>query len=379
MLLAYIVYLSLMTVLVITWRFAGPTPQTALHRNLASASVTLAMAASVLVYGLVLGLRYNVGGDYPGYVDYYLEVAEGVRASDVPYERGFYWIISALRTFQLPPAALFLATCTLQMLFMARWMRRHTVVASWYVYFFFTSLLVFESMNTIRQALAYSILLSAMPELLEKRFLRYVLLVCGAGLIHNSAFIFLPLYFLLDRDWMPNRGRQIATLLLAYVMGYYISGQLFVLLPLLSLAFNYDGYAKVQDDLFFAKAVSGVSPGMIFIFLTDLFIMYSAPMLRRLFAGRGFRVYYNLYVIGALLTPFVLYTNYIPFARLAFCFTAFKPVVLAFVMAGWFRNKEESHRLVMRLLAMALVAAYMLWFLMAIWNKAAWCAPFQFV
>jgi transmembrane protein EpsG len=234
-------------------------------------------------------------------------------------------------------------------------------------------------MNIIRQALAYAILLSAMPALRERRFLRYVVLVCVAGLVHNSSFIFLPLYFLLDRDWVPQRLIQMATLLLAYVAAYQISGQLFQLLPLLSVALNYSGYSQVQEDLFFDKAVSGLSPGLIFLVLTDLFIMYSAPMLRRRFAAKGFRIYYNLYLIGALLTPFVLYTNYIPFARLAFSFTAFKPVVLSFVMAGWFQNKEGSHRLVMFLIAATLVAAYMLWFLMAIWNKAAWCAPFQFI
>jgi transmembrane protein EpsG len=382
MLLAYVVYLSLMTSLVITWRFAGPTGPTAhpaLHRNLGWVSLALAMTVSVLLYGLVLGLRDNVGGDYQGYVSYYLGVVEGVRASDVPYERGFYWIIRALRAFQLPPATLFLVTCTLQMLFIAAWLRRHIVVASWYVYFFFTDLLVFESMNTIRQAIAAAILLVAMPALFEKRFLRYVLLVCAAGLIHNSALMFLPLYFFLDRDWVPNRLLQMGTLLLAYVVAYKISGQLFALLPLLSLALHYTAYAEVQDALFFEKAVSGISPGLIFIVLTDLFIMYSAPMLRRRFAGKGFRIYYNLYLIGALLTPFVLYTNYIPFARLAFSFTAFKPVVLSFVVTGWLHNKEGKYQLAMRLIVIALVAAYMLWFLMAIWNKAAWCAPFQFI
>ena len=135
----------------------------------------------------------------------------------------------------------------------------------------------------------------------------------------------------------------------------------------------------MQDALFFQKDVSAFSPGLIFNFLTDLFIIYSVPMLKRLFEGWGFRLYYNLFMISALLTPFVLYSNYIPFARMAFVFTAFKPVVLAFVVVGWLRTQEGRRGFVMRLLAMALASAYFLWFLRAIWQKAAWCAPFQFV
>ncbi len=379
MLLAYIVYLSLVTILMTTWRFASPAAHPPTRDcSAVSVSVVLAMALSVLLYGLVLGLRYNVGGDYSSYVDYYFGVVPGVRASDVPYEWGFYWIIRTLRAFQLPPATLFIVVCTLQMFFMANWMRRHTVVAAWYVYFFFTSLLVFESLNIIRQALAYAVLLSAMPALHERRFLRYVLLVFGASLIHNSALLFLPLYFLLDRDWLPNRYLQMAMLLLAYVAAYKISEQLFNLLPALALASNL-GYAAMQDALFYDKSASGFSPGMLFILLADLFILYSAPMLKRSFAGWGFRIYYNVYLIGALLTPFALYTNYIPLGRLAFYFTAFKPVVLASVVVGWFRTQEGRRRLVMRLFVIALAAAFLLWFLMAIWNKAAWCAPFQFI
>jgi transmembrane protein EpsG len=379
MLLAYIVYLSLMTTLVITWRLACPAGHPVQHSSAVSFRVVVAMAVSVLLYGLILGLRYNVGLDYPAYVDIYSVIKEGVRASDVGYEWGFYWLIRALRAYRLPPASLFLATCTLQMLFMVSWLRRYTVIASWYVYFFFTSLLVFESMNTIRQALAYAILLSAMPALLERRFLRYVLLVCGASLIHNSALLFLPLYFLLDRDWISNRLLQMAMLLLAYAAAYKTGEQLIGLLPLLALASNYGNYAAVQGALFYDKSFAGFSPGMLFILLTDLFIIYSAPMLKRLFGGWGFRIYYNLYLIGALLSPFALYTNYIPFGRLAFYFTAFRPVVLAFVLVGCLRTDEGRRGLVMRLLAMALASAYFLWFLRAIWNKAAWCAPFQFV
>ncbi len=379
MLQAYIVYLSLMTTLVIVWHLARPLTIPVLQSRTITAPVVCAMAVSVLLFGLVLGLRHNVGGDYEGYVEYYLGVTEGVRSSDVPYEWGFYWLIRALREFQFPPAMLFLVTCALQMLFMANWMRRYPLLASWYVYFFFTSLLVFESMNTVRQALAYSMLLSAMPELVGRRFLRYVLLVGGASLVHSSSLLFIPLYFLLDRDWLHSHRIQMALLLMAYFVADEISLQLFELLPFLSITLNYGGYASLQDALFFERDVSGFSPGLLFMLLVDLFIMLSAPMLKRQFLAWGFRVYYNLFVVGALLTPFAFYANYIPFARLLFCFTAFKPVVLAFTVFGWIRTEEKLNRKVMRLSAVAFVLAYLLWFLMAIWNKAAWCAPFQFV
>lgn len=339
----------------------------------------LIVTITTLLYGSVIGLRDGVGIDYLGYVDYYTSLTDNMSSKDVSYEFGFYYLIRILRSFDFPPAAIFVATSTMQMFFIGLWMRRHSFLAHWYVYFFFTCLLLFESMNTIRQALAYSLLLAAMPLLLERRFIRFASMVLFASLFHLSAMVFIPLYFLLDRDWVLSPRWQIALLLLAYLSAELLKDYLFDLLPLVAGVTGYVSYSDVNEFLFFKDEAKGLSAGLVFILLVDILVMKSSPMLREKFPVHGFRVYYNLYTIGALLTPVVLSANYILFQRFAFYFTAFKPVVLAFLIYAWFNTEKGRSRPAKQLAALAIVICYLLWFVNAILNKAALSAPFQFV
>ena len=379
MIQAFIVYILLMLYIGAMW-FLVRDEATIMRRSfIESKGSLLVIAITVLLYGMVIGLRESVGGDFDGYVSYYISLTDLMTSDDVPFEWGFYSLIRILRFFDLPPAALFVATSILQMFFISLWLRRHSFLAYWYVYFFFTCLLLFESMNTIRQALAYSLLLAAMPLLLERRFMNFAFMVLFASLFHSSAIIFIPLYFLLDKDWILSTRWQITFLLLTYLTAEILKDYLFDLLPLIAIFTGYEGYSNVSELLFFEGEPQGLSAGLVFVMLVDIFVIKSSPVLRKRFAINGFRIYYNLYTIGAFFTPIVISANYIPFQRLAFYFIAFKPVVLAFLMYAWFNTEKVRYRPAGQIVALAVVICYFVWFLRAIENRAAWCAPFQFV
>lgn len=380
MIQAFTVYFFLMTFIGVMW-FLVRDKATRARRTLIKSDLSLliVVAITVMLYGSMIGLRDRVGLDYDGYVDYYISLSDDMTSKDVPYEAGFYYLIRILRSFDFPPAAMFVATSSIQIFFISLWMRRHSFLAYWYIYFFFTCLLLFESMNTIRQALAYSMLLASMPLLLERRFIRFASMVLLASLFHQSALLFIPLYFLLDRDWVLSPHWQIAILLLAYLIADRLSDYLFYLLPLMAGFFGYERYSDVFELLFFEGEAKGLSAGLVFIMLVDILVMKSSPMLREKFMVHGFRIYYNLYTIGALLTPVVLSANYIVFQRFAFYFTAFKPVVLAFLIYAWLSTEKGRSRHVKKLAALVIVICYLLWFVNAILNKAALSAPFQFV
>lgn len=376
---AFTVYFFLMICIGAIWFLVRDKSSSSHGTLIKSDGSLLIVTITTLLYGSVIGLRDGVGIDYLGYVDYYTSLTDNMSSKDVSYEFGFYYLIRILRSFDFPPAAIFVATSTMQMFFIGLWMRRHSFLAHWYVYFFFTCLLLFESMNTIRQALAYSLLLAAMPLLLERRFIRFASMVLFASLFHLSAMVFIPLYFLLDRDWVLSPRWQIALLLLAYLSAELLKDYLFDLLPLVAGVTGYVSYSDVNEFLFFKDEAKGLSAGLVFILLVDILVMKSSPMLREKFPVHGFRVYYNLYTIGALLTPVVLSANYILFQRFAFYFTAFKPVVLAFLIYAWFNTEKGRSRPAKQLAALAIVICYLLWFVNAILNKAALSAPFQFV
>ncbi len=376
---AYIVYILLMFFMGAMWFLVRNEDVSVRWALIKPSGSLLVITITVLLFGTVIGLRENVGGDYQSYVNYYVSFTDGMTVKDVPYEWGFFSLIRTLRLLDFSPAALFVMTSAMQMLFICLWLRRHTFLAHWYIYFFFTCLLLFESMNTVRQSLAYSCLLAAMPQLLERRFMRFASMVIFASLFHFSAILFIPLYFLLDRDWILVPRWQISLLLFTYIAADVLKDYSFALLPLIAPAFGYEGYSEVSELLFFEGEAHRLSAGLVFTMLVDVLIMKSSPILRDRFSMHGFRIYYNLYTIGALITPVVIAANYIPFQRFVFYFTAFKPVVLAFLIYACFNTEKGRCRSDMQLVALAVLICYFAWFLMAIENKAAWCAPFQFV
>lgn len=372
---AFLVYNLLLISLFVTWWFAVPTSNRPMATTL-DKHLILAYS-SIAIYATVLGLRYNVGTDYQSYVGFYEEISSHVSAADVQFEIGFYWLIRALKFFELPPTALFLATCCIQMIFMTIWLRRNSFLAPWFIYFYFTTLLVFESMNIIRQATAFMILLCAMPQLVDRKLLQYMILVVLASTVHSSALIFLPLYFLLDNLWISSRRWQVVILLLAYGSANTIKGFLFEFFPLISMAVGLENYGKIQDDLFFNTEISGFSPGLIFVLISDLIVIMTSPWLKRKYEVQGFRVYYNAFYVGSVLTPVIFFSNYIPFSRLLFYFTAFKFIVLSFLVAWLFSKSVRS--LWAKGLGAILVISYFGWFMLAISKGAALSAPFQFI
>jgi hypothetical protein len=202
-----------------------------------------------------------------------------------------------------------------------------------------------------------------------------VALVLLASTIHTSALLFLPLYFLLDRDWITSARTQLAILAVVYLGATAIKEYLFSLLPLITFGLGYEGYSGVREDLFFEREVTEFGAGLMFVLAVDVVVILASPWLRRQYAPWGFRAYYNAYWIGALLTPVIVFANYIPFARLLFYFSSFRFVVLAFLVAGLFARGTHGAKV----LGAVLAVAYFGWFSMAIAKGAAWCAPFQFV
>ena len=372
---AFFVYNLLMLYMIMIWLLAdsyeGWSRRTTSCKNL------YLVFASTLLYMLVIGLRYDVGGDFPGYLNYYINTTPQVSSSDVPFEIGFYWLIRTLKFFELPPAALFLFTSGIHMIFMSAWLRRHSFLAPYVIYFYFTTLIAFESLNLIRQSMAFMILLYAVPQIIHRKPLKYFFLVGLASTVHVSAWMFLPMYFVLDREWISSRRWQFFILIFIYVSANAIKDYLFDVVPLVTLALGFENFVSIQDDLFFEREVSGVSLGLILVLTSDLIVITVSPWLKRRYEAWGFRAYYNAYYIGMLLMPITYFANHVTFSRLIFYFMSFKFIVLSFIVSWLFDRTGPGFWA--KGLGAVLIVMYYVWFLNAIYKGAASCAPFVFV
>ena len=376
MLQAYIVYHLLALSLCLAWYPAMTSSHVASSR--VGQNSQFAYIISILMFTLTLGLRDKVGLDFQGYVNYFFEVNEQTSYSDVPYEIGFFWIIKAARFLDLPLVFLFLTTCAFQIIFISVWLKGHLFLAPWFFLMYFLSLHAFEGLNIIRQEMSFTILLASIPALINRRLIQYMSLVFFATLFHTSSAIFFPLYFVLHKEIALRTWIQLGMLLLVTASAETLAAKFFNFFPNLATLFQVSRFEKVQEDLFFSGGGGlSVSPGILFSLITDSILIVTSSRLIKRYEHVGYKTYYNIFLLGALLNPAVIEANYIPFARLNYFFLSFKFVCLSFLLASLF-SKSPIFKLG-PILGVLLIMTHYVWFLIAISKGAAQSAPFNFV
>lgn len=103
----------------------------------------------------------------------------------------FTWICSRIMSYQF-----YISLCSLlPILSFYNFIKKNTVKPIYGVMIFFSLFYFYES-YLLKQMLALAIVLYAFDSLKEKKLIKYLVIICIAGLIHKSAFILIPVYFL---------------------------------------------------------------------------------------------------------------------------------------------------------------------------------------
>lgn len=150
---------------------------------------------------LVYGLRYKVGTDYSNYVRYYNTMESYSSLSECFFECRKEKLYSAInyyfRLYFSEPYALFtflgfvMFYCVIANLFLHR--KECNIGLGIFV---FIMLLYPISMNLVRLCLACCIDFFSIRYIYKKNFLKFSLCVLIAGLMHTTALIYFPFYFL---------------------------------------------------------------------------------------------------------------------------------------------------------------------------------------
>ncbi len=112
----------------------------------------------------------------------------------------------------------------------------------WFSVFLFITLGVYTfSFNGLRQGLAMAIFTLAIPYLLEKRFIPYLLICAIASLFHVTALFMIPFYFIVNL-----RVKPLYKILATFLGSLLVSGVLVSYIS--STNDRYEGYAKASDE-----------------------------------------------------------------------------------------------------------------------------------
>lgn len=148
---------------------------------------------SFLPFALNCMLRGQVGTDWLIYDAYYAEISNGGRRFSEPLFNLLNRILYMISNNSLLLFAV-VGFITLALFFAG--MYQQSAMVTYSILLFFLSGKYFASLNQIRQMLAMSLFFFAFKYIRERKMIRYFLFILAACLIHTSAVVYIPLYFL---------------------------------------------------------------------------------------------------------------------------------------------------------------------------------------
>ena len=153
-----------------------------------------------IVLFCVSGFRYNVGMDFKyTYVYTFEKILSGSR--NVRADIGFYLLNKIIIFLGGSVQWIFIITSFIINFFVIRsiFCQSKNKMLSFFIYICGT--FFFFSLNGIRQSIAISIFYYSLKYIENKRFDKYLLCNIIGCLFHNSAIIFIPLYFILSKEY----------------------------------------------------------------------------------------------------------------------------------------------------------------------------------
>lgn len=209
-----------------------------------------------------------------------------------------------------------------------------------------------DTMNGLRQALVSALLFWFLPKLIiEKRFLKYVVIILVLSTVHASALLFIPLYFIADiKPWTRTTGFLCICVLLLFT--FFNTGVGDIIVSFL------DGTSYGQDysEMILAgnTSVNAIRP-----------LVALVPILLSLFyrnKEKDFSMYniaFNFSLINAF--TWIFATKMIYFYRLAMYFQPYMILLLCYEI--FYLNKEPENR-IYKILS---VIMFMLWFIYSLY------------
>ncbi|GAA4450644.1 EpsG family protein [Nibrella saemangeumensis] len=328
----------------------------------------------ILLYTFLIGCRYYVGIDYKAYLEWYLELRNtGIYPREIEF--GYEFLNEVLNYVNAHFAFLFVFIAFCQIYFCYKALEKFPFIIPWFIFFFFTYLLMFSSMNIMRQSLAWFVFFYALNLAMEKKYGWALLCIFFGFSFHKSILIGVIFYPVLHIDWFRSRNLQITLLLIVTALASVILNLLLAAAGPLVSAIGYDYYVENLDEMQEITEENKVGAGTAraLYFILDFAIIWFSPQMKESFKKYDFYKYYNLYFLGALLDRLV-YDNFI-LARTNDYLLNFRVLILAFLF--FFLFNSRSQKMIKKVIGYTISFMMIAFFYRAIYNKAAETSPFR--
>lgn len=314
---------------------------------------------TIVIYTSIVGFRYNVGVDYVNYLEWYKSYCiKGIYPVN-GQDKFFLYINYVLKEIGGHFCILFILLALPLISSLMRGLRHVQFLYAYYFFFFFT-IIFNESMNVMRQIAAFYMWFCAYALLFEKKKRQAIIVATLGVLMHKSSLLALLWYPFVKLDLFRNKKLAYILLIASFIGGFFLYDYFKIIFVFLApymgdrLANYADGWQMEQIELY-TEANQGEGIAAIAYLIIDLLIVKYSKILRNKYANNNFSFYYNLFLIGEILTPIVA-ANTI-FMRVNYYFMLHKIIILSFFCHYVFAYGGK-YKFVSKLCGIAIIAIY---------------------
>lgn len=361
MILAYIVYTGLLA-------FLGISACTVSRIRENQSVLNWVSLIPIMLASIILGCRYDVGVDFPTYLEYYKEIER--HTGYIPFEVGYDYINRLCSSLGFGYYVVLGITVFIQLSFFYLGLDKHRFLLPYAILFFFLTGQLFFQLNVVRQAMSSMIFLFAIRFIENREFVRYTVVILFASLFHNSSLLLLPVYiFGLYKysSWLEERKIAILLYIITAVGSNHFMVSAMEGITQLFLLIGKGGYAYTVEG-WDMEVNSGL--GILLLKVLDGLTLWLACGLVKKNVS-GFLVFYRIFFIGTLLGN--LFGINVVLSRIPFPLLCTRPIVLAYLFYFTYRWRKKGW-----LALTFILCAYILLYLANIANGANQCSPYYF-
>lgn len=301
----------------------------------------------IMLYTVIVGVRWNVGVDWESYLDLYETIKlhnETWLSKTVEY--GFIFIMKVVAYYNLHYSFFFGFCGLLQVFFVALVFKDNPKAYAYAALVMIFGDYFFASMTLVRQWIPVCFFLWFSHFIVKKKPLWFLLCVCLAVSVHKTAILVLPFYLLaFDKSDWTKRKLVFLLLLGSIVLGYttfllnYISKS-----GGIALLMDYENYSARLSELTEKEQMVETAWGPVKLgkLLLQLMIIYFYPKMSYFFKSDILKLYYKLFVIGICVYYMVCNTNPLIW-RPTFYFTIFMLPMTVYLLRYLYLNRKMSN------------------------------------
>lgn len=289
------------------------------------------------------------------YLDQYQHLQQTGEFSRDNFEYGFQWISKIFAWCHIHYFFYFAFWALLQMGFLYFGLRNHKHLLCWVGLGIMCGPFFLNWMNSVRQSVVVCLFVALVPLIKDRKYIPYFLIVVIAALIHKSALLMVPLFFMSFfkvEKAAPNKWLLLGILAFFVLLGlkpfwidYFANYQWFLDLT------GYQNYGNLDDPNVAGKfRILSWGPSRISVLLANVLIILFYSKIKSYFKeDRLLPYFFWLSFVGMCLSNLLINTSHFILRPIEY-FTIFYLIMGSYLMAYFIRNKKILMSIVLSLL-----------------------------